>query len=259
MNDFQKKRTIKFVKFLIIKVPIILGIIALLMIASLKLVERYPDPLREGFQDYLSGAYNTNATIGKLDRIAFFPMIDVQATDITMHNKSNAAIIDMELKSLSIRSPFWSMLLHANRINKLSIKGLKASSGIILPQSIQIDNLDIIDQEGPEQYGSFIVAEGLYNGQKMIFEAEIQKLKSSYKIGKEIPFSLNIGNVELSALFYKRHNILKIKNTILSFGGESSNAQDYILFDNKKINEDNPLHCLAHSDNIDECKIYLTQ
>ena len=185
MNNIKKQRIIKFVKFLAIKLPIIFGILALMMIASLKLVERYPDPLREGFQDYLSRAYDTNATIGRLEKISFFPMINVHATDITMHNKSNAAVIDMKIESITLRSPFWSMLLHAGRVNKLKIKGLKSNSGFIMPQSVQIDNLDIIDREGPEQYGSFIVASGLYNGQKMTFEAEIKKLKSSYKIRKE--------------------------------------------------------------------------
>jgi hypothetical protein len=196
MNDIKKNRLIKLAKFLAIKLPIVFAVMAIMMIVSLKLVERYPDPLREGFQQYLSAAYNTNATIGKLEKITFFPTINVHATNVTMHNKSNAAKIDMEVKSTIISAPFWSMLLHAGRIKTLQVKGLQATAGSLLPYDLEIYDLNIIDKEGPEQYGSFIVAEGSYHGQKMTFEAEIQKLKSNYKISRDTPFSLKIGDVE---------------------------------------------------------------
>ncbi len=182
MSDIKKQRLKKLAKFLFIKFPIFLGIIALMMIVSLKMVERFPDPLREGFQQYLSQAYNTNATIGQLEKIAFFPKIDVRASDITMHNNANAALIDMEIKSIAIQSPFWSMIFNTGHLNRLMVEGLKANAGFILPHAIEINKLDIIDKEGPDQYGSFVVAEGSYNNQEMNFEAEIKKIKSGYKI-----------------------------------------------------------------------------
>lgn len=259
MDDIKKTRLKRIARFLMVNIPIVLGVLALMMVGSLKLVERYPDPIREGFQQYLSTAYQTNATIGVLDKITFFPALDLRASNITMHNNANAAQIDMAIKSIEINAPFWSLFFKTGRIDKIKIEGLQASAGFSLPHEMKIDILEIIDKSGPEQYGSFLIASGTYNNQKMTFEAEIKKLKTGYKLNKTTPFSLSIGKAQLNAQIQKNSTSVLLNNVVYAVGNKTSTARDYILFDDKVFKEDNPLHCLLHSDDVAECKVYLKE
>ena len=257
MSDIKKQRLRKLAKFILVKLPLVFAVLAVMVIISLKLVTRYPDPLREGFEEYLSGAYHTKATIGKLEKVSFFPNVIIHATDVTMHNKSNVAMIDLSVKSFSFQVPLSAMLLQSGRIDKLEVKGLKSSSDFILPRSFNIDEMGIIDREGPDQYGSFIIAKGKYDDQPMVFEAEVKKLKNGYKVGKNIPFSLKIGRIEINAQIEKKSQSVKLKNTVFSVGNKSSEAQNYILFESNEFNENNPLYCILKKADVNECKIYL--
>ncbi len=256
----EKKRKFKtFAKWFLIRLPFVLIIGSILMIIALKLVERYPDPLREGFEEYLSGVSGANATIGHVEKIAFFPNVDISLRDLTMHNKSNAAIIDMQVESAHISTPFWSMLIGGSRLNDIEITNLIAGEGQMTPLSVKLDSIRIEDKDGPDQYGSFFVVSGLYGGQKLLFEAEIEKLKKGYHIPKNVSFSLEIGQSSLSAILMKGFSSLRLGTTVFFRKGKQSVAKEYNLIESKEYNKDNPLSCLFYNGDAQECDIYLEE
>lgn len=247
----------KIMKWVFIRIPIIVMIITAMLIGSLKLVERYPDPLRDGFEEYLSKNSGTNATIGSLEKITFFPNIDIRLQDLTMHNKQNAAIIDIEMDSASISAPFWSMLFGGSRLNDISIMNLKSKVGALTPLALTLDSVGIINKEGPEQYGSFLVAVGSYGGKEMLLEAEIDKLDKNYRMPKALSFSLLIGKAELNASLIKNFSGVHLKTAVFSRGKKTASSKDYVLVKSKEYNKNNPLSCLLYHADAKECDVYL--
>ncbi|HPF78217.1 MAG TPA: hypothetical protein PLF01_02895, partial [Alphaproteobacteria bacterium] len=212
---------------------------------------------REGFEEYMSNASGTNATIGHVEKISFFPNVDISIKDATMHDTDNAAIIKMEIKSAEFSSPFWSMFGGSNRINNLSINQLKAVEEQITPLAITLDSVKIEDKQGPEQYGSFLIMSGEYGGKKLYIEAELEKINSGYKIPKEVPFSIQLGQSALNASFLKGFSMLTMKSAVFSKNGRQSPAEDYILVKSGEYNKSNPLSCLFYNGDAKECDIYL--
>lgn len=257
MTEDQKRRLIKLGKFLGIKLPIFFVIIFILMILTLKLVERYPDPLREGFQEYLSNTYGTNATIGKLEKIQFFPVVNVHATNVTMHNRSNAALVEMSIESFKVSAPFWSLFLNTGRLYELEIKGLLANKGFILPKEIKVEALEIINRDGPNQYGAFLIANGTYDNQKISFEAELHKKENGYSIPKKIPYALGLGQTEVTGQIFRKGQNIQTLNTVLSVGDKNSEARDYDVFQDSAFATDNPLYCILNANNLKNCEEYL--
>ncbi len=230
-----------------------------MMIATLKLVERYPDPLRQGFEEYLSGLYDANATIGRLEKVSFFPQINIHAEEITIHNKSNAALIKIDIQSFKVSAPFLSIFLNTGFLNNLSIQGLNAVEGAILPRSFEIKEVNIVKKEGPEQYGAFIIGGGTYDKEPMTFEAQLKEKKNGYRLEDQIPFSLKLGNAKLNAQIQSKGGNIKMLNSTLVLDNTSSNSKDYIIFENNKFNEENPLYCLLSKESQLECEKYLTE
>lgn len=259
MTEDQKQRLKKLGKFLIIKLPLILGVLFLMIIGTLKLVERYPDPLRQGFEDYLSRTYNTNATIGKLEHIEFFPLVNVHATNITMHQKSNAAVVQMDVESFKISAPFWSLFMNSGRLYGLEIKNLKSSEGFLLPKAMHLEKLTIENRDGPEQYGAFLIGSGAYNGQKSDLEADVEKKQTGYKIPSNIPYSLQIATVNLNGQIDRKGSRTQTLNTVLSMGSKTSTAQDYEVYKDGEFVSDNPLYCVLNADNLKTCDSYIQE
>lgn len=257
MSDKKKTRFKKLMKWVFIRFPIILIIFSLVMIAALKLVERHPDPLRDGFEEYLSKSSGTNATIGELVEIKFFPNVVIDLRELTMHNTNNAAIIDVRVDHAKISAPFWSMLFGGSRLNILQIENLEAAAGLLSPLEIKLDNVMIEDRNGPEQYGSFITGHGKYNGKKMLVEAEIEPKGKGYRIPKTVAFSLKIGQSSLNAALDKRLTKVVLSNAVYTRAGKTSEAQEYILVQSNEYNKDNPLSCMFDNGDADICESYI--
>lgn len=252
MADKKKK----LLKIFLIRIPFALILGTGLLIATLKLVERYPDPLKEGFEKFLSEKFEANATIGKLEKIKFFPNLDINLSNLTIHAIENAAVISTEVEKFEISVPFTSMVSGNSKLRQLNVIGLKSLEGVITPQKLKIDSLKIIDKPGPEQYGSFVIAEGYYAEKKMLLEGKIEKKGSNYLIPKEIPFMLNIGDYKLHSLLVKRFSKVYLENSIFIKGKKESSSRQYILFESKKYNKDNPLSCLFMYGDSEECSVY---
>lgn len=253
----RKNRRKKLFKFVFLKFPIFVMIFMAVMIAALKLVERYPDPLREGFEQYLSQGTRTNATIGKLDKFAFFPNIDIRLREITFHNRNNAAEIDLTIEYAEVSAPLWSIFTGNNRLKNLDIQKFDAKENVVTPQALYIAKAGIVNKTGPEQYGSFITAEGTYNKRKMFFEAEVEKKGADYYVPKAVSFTLSLGSAALDATLDKGLLDVKLKNTVFTLAGKKSEAKDYILVKSGEYNKNNPLTCLYEKADIQDCKIYL--
>lgn len=253
----SKARFQKFLKWILFRFPLFLVIIAAVMIGALKLVERYPIPLTQGFEQYLSKATGTSATIGKLKNIRFFPSFDIHIEYLTMHNYNNAAVVDLDVDSVVISAPFLSMLFSGNKLNTLSIKNLTSKAGLITPLDIEITTADIFDKSGPEQYGSFFMVEGMYNNKKLSMQAEVSKKGRSYYIPSEIPFSLTVGDTVLNAQLDKGFTQVFLRNVVFSKGQKTSIAADYPLVQSREYNKDNPLMCVLENGDSPLCDIYL--
>lgn len=256
-KETLKKRRKKIFKFLFLTLPIIVLIFVAILIAALKMAERYPEPLRQGFEQHLSQSTGTNATIGQMEKFTFFPNIHIRIRDLTMHNRSNAAIIDAQAEYIDLAAPLWSLFSGNNRLKVLSVKNFRAEKGLVTPQAIEIETAHIVDKNGPDQYGSFIVIKGRYAGRLTHFEAEIEKKQNNYLVPKQMSFSLTVGSLTLNSLLDKGFMDVMLKNTVFSVEGRQSPAHDYILVKSGEYTKNNPLSCMIEKADSQDCHIYL--
>ena len=257
MSDEKQQCRRKWIKLIFFKIPIVLMIVGAVLIGALKMVERHPNPLRQGFEQYLSRVTGGNAIIGSLEEIKFFPNFIVHAKNITVHNRQNAAIVDLKVEEFYISSPFSSVFFNSKKINKFFIKNLKANKGVFGVKDLYISSAEIITKKGPDQFGSFLVFDGTIGGEDSYFEMEIDAGKYSYKIPSSILFSLRIGKYEVNATFKQGFRSTMLTNTVFVKNNKMSDAHKYMLVHKKEFNIDNPLTCILNQNNLKKCDKYL--
>jgi hypothetical protein len=245
-----KKRS----KFLLIKLPIILGIILAILAGALKMVERHPDPLREGFEQYLSDATNTNAKIGVLNKISFIPNFNIDLTNLTLHSRSNAAITKMEAEQIKLILPLSALLLNSGKLKNVEILNMRMSSGLFTPKELNIDHAYITENPTTAPY---FQASGTYNDKDLEFKAKIEKHKGHYRVPKEVEFTLQIGAMTLEAFLDKGLTQVDLTKTVYSNDGKVSTPQDYPLIRSKEYIKDNPLSCMIENADEATCNSYL--
>ena len=246
-----------FLKKFAIRFPIFIIILGALLIVSLKLVVRHPESLRVGLEDYFSKATNSRASINAIDKIIFYPKMDIRLSDLSLHANSNAAKIYLEIETLEVSSPFWSLITPIKRFDHLLMTGASFEEGFVFNYPMFIERLEIIDKNGPDQHGSFLYATGTYADKEMILEVGIEKIKERYKLPNQMPFSLVIGDVSLNAMFVRNFSEQYFKNAVLKISDKQSEARDYDFFTDGEYQKDNPFNCmLDHIKKIDECNIY---
>ena len=259
-SDTKHNKKRKRIKFFFFKLPIILMVIIAVLIGALKLVEGYPDPLRQGFEEYLSGVSGGNAIITKLENIKFVPNFILHAKDIGIHNRQNAAEIDLEVKEFHLNAPFSSMLFKNGKINDFVLKGLTARKGMITPKEIEVSSVAIVTKEGPDQFGSFLIAQGQYGEQKLDLELELEVQKYNYRFNTQTPFSLTLGDYQIHTNFKRKARKTILENTVFQKnddGGQQTNEKTYILVDKAGYQLDNPLSCLFIEQELSNCDQYL--
>ena len=249
----------KRLKFFLFKVPIFFMIIGAILIGALKLVERYPDPLRQGFEEYLSKSTNTNATIGQLKVIKFFPVVTVHAQNITFHNAANAALIDLEIEDIKFSAPFGSMFLGAGKFNSFELKNFVSEKNFLSANRLEIISAKIINEKGPDQFGSFLKLVGNVNERAAEIEIEIEPLTYNYRLGKTIPFSLSVGEYLVSATLQRNFKNVEFENLVFSKGDNQAKAKNYFLNQKNDYQKNNPVHCLLMGDDINKCDVYLKE
>ena len=247
----------KFAKWFLIRLPIAFIILGVVFAITLKMVERYPDSLKDGFEEFLSQATQTSATITTVNEIKFFPTVELDLADITFHELDNAAITNLSVRRVALKLPFWSSIIGARRLDYFNVENLRAKSEAILPYDLTVTKAEIVDFDGPDRYGSFLIADGKYRDEAAKFEIKMKKLEQGYKLPKSLEFSLTIGAYQLNGELVKNFSSTKIENAVFQKGSVVSNAKNYDFFDKDSRNTENPLSCIIDAEKLEECDIYL--
>ena len=253
-KPFNKKL---FLKRLLIRVPIFLIVVYFLLVMSLKMIVRYPESLRAGLEDYVSQASNTRASINTLEHITFHPHVDIRMRDITFHSGQNAADIKMEVEYAEIASPFWSVMTPVKRLKNLKVENAEIAAGYIFSYKMFIEELGIINKEGPDQYGSFMRATGKYADKDMVLEAGLVQDKKFYYLSENVPFSISIGDVKANGQLVRKFSGQWLENVVVQRGDKVSEPRKYDLFVEGQYSKDNPVQCIIdHIDDMDKCNKY---
>ncbi len=262
MTDTEKQaKRKKRLKLFFIKLPFFFCCFILVLILALKIVERYPEPLREGFEKYLSESTGTNATIGQLLTIKLFPNFNIHINDLTLHKRQNAAETVMQGDNIHIIIPLKNILFGGNTIKKLQFENFRADSGVIFPQDLFVTQSALVDRQGesdPPQYGHFLLANGTYADTPFSIEAKIEKKgKDIYIVPKQTSFVLTIGDLSLNAVLDKGLTEVTLENAVLSRGDQIGSAQSYDLVKSRQYTKDNPLSCMILHGDSAECNVYI--
>lgn len=259
MTDSDKKplKKKRFLKFLFIKFPIILLVLGLILYTTLRLAERYPVPLREGLEEYISGAFGASASIGQMNQFSFVPNIDIEVEDISLHRMNNAAKIDLKVQSAKIVIPFWAAFLGQNKFKTFEMNNIVSEAGVILPQAFDFNAIQIIEKNGPEQYGDFVIIEGIYGGKDFYVEGKINKVGTNYMVPSSVPFVLTMGDLVLNGTIERGLRGVSLVNGTMEIAGEKGVIDDYALVKSGEYTKNNPLSCIFDYADGAQCREYL--
>jgi len=260
-DDEKKLKRRKRLKLFLFNIPVIMMIVVGVMLVALKVVERYPVPLRQGFEQYLSNVTGTNATISELEEIKFFPHIVFKAKDLTFHNRANAARIDLEIEEINYEAPFFSAFMKTGKFNDFSLRNLTSLAGYISPKAIVIETIDIVNEgegnEGEEnKRESFILAKGKVGEELVQVKLDIEAQKYNYKLPNNIKFSLTVGEYSADTVLKRNLTSVTFDDLVFSKGESTAPAQQYFLFEKGEYKNDNPLYCLVMVEDLNECDKY---
>lgn len=238
------------------RLPIILAFAFFFMFLSFKLLERFPDPFREGIEQYFTASSPYVASIGKLEKIQFFPSLYIGVSDMILHEPGNVALTRMEMDKGKIHIPFFSKFTHSRLLYDFGVENLKADAGTLFPQKIHIESLyfmDVIDpRANPDDRAQLIMA-GTYADQDMRLEADLSRKKTwlgykVYKLNDELPFNFKIGEVTLNAnLVYMKEKVA-IQDAILTVQGNDIALKDTFFVENRQLAKNNTIMCMLNND-----------
>ncbi|NCO04143.1 MAG: hypothetical protein GW903_08135 [Alphaproteobacteria bacterium] len=249
------KKTFKsfMLKTLFKRLPIIIGFALFFMILSFKILERFPEPLKQGIAEYFTLNTPYVAEIETLDRINFFPSLYVGISNMILREKDNVAITHLEMEKAKIHVPFLTKFTHAREVYDLGIIGLKADAGIMTPQAIEIETLGFVDSLDQGSSLSNLIIAGSYAEQPMRFTADVTKKKTLfgnkvYKFENVMPFTFDIAGVSLSGNFVYLYDKMAIQNAVISVADNQFNLKDSFIVENQQLVTDNPIYCLLGHD-----------
>jgi len=264
-DDIKATKRAKRLKFFFFKTPIILMIFVAIMIGALKLVERYPNPLRQGFEQYLSDATQTNATIGTLEKIQFFPTVIFKAQDITFHNYANAAKIDLNIESIIFEAPFSSSFLGTGKFINFDLKNMTAKKDFLIAHSMKINEIKINHnaqsddekaQEAMDDKPSILI-DGFLSGKKMTAILELKAKKYNYQFADPMPFIFTLGEYKINGNLNRNFSDVLMDDLTFEKGNKKAEPKTYILMDSDGYNKDNPIYCLLMNEDLKKCDKYL--
>lgn len=118
------------------------------------------EALKKGFAEYLSGATGMQAQIGRFDYMGFFPVMRIEAGDIALTRPGQEAP-SVTIGSIEIARHFADQLLSRPRMDRLDIRDVKISAGIVSKEGLVIERL-ALDEKGFEDKPALIV-KGVYD------------------------------------------------------------------------------------------------
>ncbi len=216
---------------ILLKLSIIMAILTGLSIGTLKLLERQPELLREGIENYLSEITALSARVEQTGHIKFYPSFDMSLSRISFYDISDPDFFPMTIELMEIKMPFLSILLNARNFESVNVQGLKAKPGIIFPKALEVKEAGIID-DGilPPQ----IHVKGKYDDADLDIHIGLEREKktaeqSLYKIAKETAFSIKIGKISLDGTFAEKGRQPVFREALLQVGDTTYGPQDLDL------------------------------
>lgn len=263
IKDKNKK---SFLESFLVKLPWVIAITIFCMILSLKAMERFPGPLKEGFESYFSDISGQKASILSLEKIAFFPELYIQMKDMVFSDKDNVAITNMTIERGKIHIPFLSMFIGGRNIYDLEIHNLHASPDVITPHSIDIKMLDIVDIADNKDKGVLSIS-GEYADKPLSVNVGLTRKKTLlgnivYKIPQNTSIDLGIGAVSFKTDFINEGGNIWFRNGVLSYKNIDKTVEDSVFVKDRTVNKENIMACLlAHNYKaVDEiCNDYIRE
>ncbi|NQZ14427.1 MAG: hypothetical protein HRT94_06375 [Alphaproteobacteria bacterium] len=246
----KKKRS--FWEGFFTKLPWIVAFSIFFMILSLKAMERFPIPLKEGFENYFSNISGQTASIGVLRKSQFFPSLYIQMEDILLSQSENVAQQSMSIQKAQVHVPFVSMFIGGREFYNFGIEELKAEAKIFTDHPISIEKLSIIDSEVSEKQAS-LSAIGQYANQPMEASIDLKRSKTLfgsivYKIPRNAEMSMSIGNVSINGQVVTRGTNIFINDGTIKTAGNTSVLRGHDVVIEGTINKDNIISCLLAQD-----------
>lgn len=110
--------------------------------------------LREGAEQFLSNITAKRAVIGEMVYLGFIPDIRIEIKNVDFQTAGDPTDVPMQLGSLDFAIPLMHYILNKKTIEKLSVTKLEAKAGALLPKSITLRNMGIIDDMLSEPFVS---------------------------------------------------------------------------------------------------------
>lgn len=246
----KKKRS--FWEGFFVKLPWIIAFSVFFMILSLKSMERFPGPLKEGFENYFSTLSGQQASIGTLKKSQFFPSLYIEIEDLLLSDAHNVALQSLSVQNVKVQIPFVSMFIGGRDFYDVEMNAVESKAGVLTDQSLSIEVLDIIDDTASSNK-AMISANGTYADRPMSLEVDLERSKTLfgsivYRIPKEGHIRVSIGDVALKSRVVTKGADMLLQDGMLEVQGKSKVLRDSSLVQNRAFHKDNIISCLLAQD-----------
>jgi hypothetical protein len=158
------------------------------------------------------------------------------------------------------------MFTGGRNIYDFEIRNLEANAGLLTPQDIVIDVLDILPIAANKNKGVLVVS-GRYAQRPLSMTIALDRKKTIlghivYKVPQSAVMELMIDEVSLKTDFVNEGTAIWFRNGELSVGQDIETLKDSAFIKDKALHDDNIMLCLLAHDykNIDEiCEAYIKE
>lgn len=180
---------------------VVIGGISVFMLSAVGRNESFRPVLKQGLEDFFTAFSGMTATIDTLEEVSFYPNFGFAATGISFKDGEAEKI---KIDTFRYYMGFWDKFFSRERFKALDIQGLRIKAGVLVPQSLTVDRLDLSKENGLG--GPGLTLRGTYGA--VPFKADLAMIRETYNVTSEIfsfapdnDVTFTIGDVSGKGLF----------------------------------------------------------
>lgn len=200
-------------------------IVAAIGYAVLGLAERSPDALRQGLEDYISKLSGHRGEITDLSEAKLRPDVRFKMQGVNIRDRDDRDKTYLHADSILVDIPFVKMMFGSASYKALEVRGLDVGTGFILPKKLHLDYAGIADPT-PQTASPQFIAEGDYNGNKLLFTMEMIRKQAGkdilYAFADQSLTSFKLGKTELEGLVVRHFSRVSLDSASVQREGLSA-------------------------------------
>jgi hypothetical protein len=228
---------------LIFRIGLVLALVAIVLIGTLKVLERTGEPLRQGIQKYIADVTHSRVYVAELPDPEFFPNVHITVQGVIFSDMDSPEKKLAEAGKIEFSIPFVNLMIGRQAFETLRVENLSIEKNVILPQSLTITKMDIMPGTSPA-----LKAVGTYGTQPLDMHVDLMQRPGTpvyYTLPLRTGVGLTLGPASVEGVMDSTASELTLQETVLrGKKGVEYGPQNFFIVKNQEFIKNNPVSCL---------------